>query len=511
MNYDDVVEMIFNTPESLCTCWPPSRPENGDIYIFTYQEEKHHFDFVADCMNWRNQGTRLYSKDNLVVKKRYYQRRIGKKPVDFRKCVYEVSSVSRVLIHYTGPRDEDLPEAPHGNRKKQLDRGHIRVMPSVLADIKESKEGVGEIYMKMVADSRVPPQNFKVALPRNIKQVENRKQYDKKQDTVDKCDMAEVDALLIINTELGGFLKYMRIIPCLDVVMINEQLLQEWSDVIGSGERCILSFVTRLRFRDFYISMLIAQCHHFEGNPGIPLAYLIHHRLTVDSYKLLLREVLDLVPAMDGDNVVLVTDKEKAVQDAWALVMHNSHHFTCWDSIKKTVIHRLKKLKVTGFQKKSYLENISNLLLSKSESEYNTLYEDLRQGWADDFIVAFENNVSADVKSSFRGKLLLHGAYTQDSGVTVMESEYANCVLQNLANWNEATLDGVALALYMLSSYCQCELTKGYGNVGGWRLRSGYSTCYREVEELPVSVTEPHDIVAAVQSRYGVNIDDNPQ
>ena len=502
--YEEVVEMLLNTPDDLCTCWPPSKPKNGDIFIFIYQEEKHHFDFVADGMNWCNQGTRLCSKENLVVKKRYYQRRIGKESVDFRKCVFEISSISRVLIQYLGPRDEELPEAPHGNRRKQLDKGHIRVMPSVLADIKESKDGAEETYMKMVADCRVPAQNFKVALPRNMKQVENRKQYEKRQDTVDKCEMSEVDALLSLNTELGGFIKYMTIVPSLNVVMIHEQLLQEWADIISTGEKCFVSFVTRLKFHDYYLSFLIGRHHQFENDPVIPLAYMIHHRLTTDSYKLLLREVLDLVPAMNAENVILVADMDKAIHDAWSHVIKNAHQLTGWDSIKKTAQHQLKKLRITGLQKKSHLEDISHLLLAKNELEYKELFENLHCGWAHEFVFAYKTHLYEEVKSSIRGKLAQLGAYTQDCGVLVMECEAANDVTQGLAAWSDPRLEGVALALSLLSIYSLSEVTRGYAKVGTWKLRQEYSTSFREMQEMQSEAIEPHDIVPVVQSKYGM-------
>ncbi|XP_018012133.1 uncharacterized protein LOC108669337 [Hyalella azteca] len=504
LTYEAVVDLLTNTPDSKCTCWPPSKPKNGDIFIFTYEDEKHHFDFVADGMNWRNQGTRLYSKEGIVVKKRYYQRRIGKDAVDFRKNVFEISSLTRVLIHYFGPRDEDLPEAPHGNRKKHLDKGHVRVMPSVLADIKESKDNVGEIYMKMVAECKVPPQNFKVAMPRNIKQVENRKQYEKKHEGVEKVDVDEISSLLQLNTDLGGFVKYLSFVPCLNIVLINEQVLGDWSEMASSGERCLLSYVTRLRVRDIYISALIALNHQFSNEPGVPLAYLLHQRNSVSAYKLLLREVKDVAPAIDSENIFVVTERTPEVQDAWKEVIQNAPLFTCWESIKKTAFNHLKKLRVTGPERKTYIETLNSLMTSESEEEYMNHYEEFKHIWMHDFSAFYDTQLFDVIKSSIRGNLLLHDVYSEDRGIVAIECEGFNAVLLGLSNWNNPNLDGVTLSLYMLSCYYQKELDRGYKGDGPWRLNPGYEPRTRVLTDdaaMLEGVVDPDQIVQIVQNK----------
>ncbi|KAF2364005.1 hypothetical protein FHG87_005239 [Trinorchestia longiramus] len=504
LTYEAVVDLLTNTPDAKCTCWPPSKPKNGDIFIFTYEDEKHHFDFVADGMNWRNQGTRLYSKEGIVVKKRYYQRRIGKDAVDFRKNVFEISSLTRVLIHYFGPRDEDLPEAPHGNRKKHLDKGHVRVMPSVLADIKESKENVGDIYMKMVAECKVPPQNFKVAMPRNIKQVENRKQYEKKHEGVEKVDVDEISSLLQLNTDLGGFVKYLAFVPCLNIVLINDQVLSDWSAMANNGEKCLLSYVTKLKVRDIYVSALIALNHQFTNEPGIPLAYLLHQRNSIMAYKLLLKEVKDVAPVIDSENILVVTEKVSEIQDSWREVIQNAPLFTCWESIKKTAFNHLKKLRVVGPEKKTYVESLTSLLESQSDDEYMNLYDEYKHGWMHDFSAFYDTQLYDVVKPSNRGNLQLHDMYTDGKGVAAVECEGFNSVLQGLANWNSPNLDGITLSLYMLSCYCQKELDNGYKGTGLWRLNPAYPARTRVTTDdasMLEGIVDPDQIVQIVQNK----------
>jgi len=504
LGYEEVVDMIFNTSEDLCTCWPPYKPKNGDIFLFTFQDEKHHFDFVADGMNWRNQGTRLYSRDNFVVKKRYYKRRIGQTIVDFKKCVFEVGSVNRVLIHYFGEQDEEMPEAPHGNRKTQLDKGHIRVMPSVLSDIRESKEGPSQIFNKMAGDARIPPEIFQVARPRNMKQVENRKQYEKRHSNVERCNVAEVDGLLELNTELIGFIKYLRLLPCFNVVMINEHLLQEFAHFITTGDQCMVSCVTRLRFQEYYVTYIVGRYHQYDSEPGIPLAYAIHHRLTTESYQYLLREMLKLAPELNSENLIMIGEKDKYVQEAWTTVMTQTRCFVSWESLKRSALNSLKKLKFTSLQKKHCLEDISKILMSRTEAEYNELLSEFEFSWPHEFMRSYRTNLGDDVFRCRRGALLEAGCYKSDAGVRVVESNCASCLMHSLSAWPSASLVGVSLACFMLSAYCQYEVAKSRCGVGIWKLKAAYQHMVRSLdeEEIASDVPKPQDIVVAVKRRF---------
>ena len=454
-------------------------------------------------MNWRNQGTRVYSKEGTVVKKRYYQRRIGKIPVDFRKMVYEISDVKRVLIHYLGTRFEELPEAPHGNRRKDLDRAHLRVMPSVLTDIKENRDSIGDTYMKMISECKVPPQNLKVAMPRNLKQVENGRQFEKKQVQVDKCNPLEMYSLLQLNTELNGFVRYLAFVPTVNIVCVNEPLMHEWYDIASTGECCLLSLVTGFKFHEYYVSTLVTQHQHLEENPGFPIAYLIHQRNNLDAYKLLFKELKQLCPMTDSGHVTFVSNKNQAVQDAWTQTMPATHHFVCWNDLKRNASFLLKKLKITGVHKKNYLKQLDFLLESKTDLECLSLVEEYRRGWFEEFTDLFELHLKDSLLMSIRGKLLLKRLYRDENGITVILCDGLNLVLQGLAEWNECNVNAVCIALEMLGSYFHTELTKSFGGIGQWTVEKHFSG--REIKSddlhLPVGVSDPSEIVRIVQNR----------
>lgn len=462
-------------------------------------------------MNWRNQGTRLFTTAGVAVRKRYYSRRIAKYIVDFRKCVFEICGLNRILIHYRGSREEELPEAPHGNRKSDL-KEHIRVMPSVLSDIKEKRvRGSAEdIYTKMVSDRKIPVASLKVALPRNMKQVENKIHYGKKHLEAEKCDVSEVLALLELDKDLGGgFIKHLSIVPSLDVVLINEQLLLELASIIRPGERCLMSCITKAKFRDMFITVLIGQHYQFDCEPGVPLAFLIHRRHVLSSYRLMLQEVKRIAPTMNSENVVFVTNLfPSVIHEAWSDILPNAPHFTCWESIKKTLAYELKKLKIPAAQKKTYFDDITCLLLSSDDKEYDNSYYNLKQSWLQDFTVVYDTKLYNEVKRSIRGALLCHRVYTQDHGVNTIVCDGLNIVARNILTCNEPSLDSMAFALYMLGCHYVKDIIRSFACKGPWWLKQEHSEARRvfssgeEMELLiPVAAADPSDIVRLAQGK----------
>ena len=380
--------MLMNTNDDLCIRWPPRQPKSGDVFLYAYRENGRRLDFVADGMNWRHQGTRVDSKRELLMKKRYWKRRIGHESVNFKKCAFEISTIKRILIHYMGERDEEVKEAPHGNRKKSIQQSYVRSMPSVLHNCNKSNADI----------SPSPASISNVSKPRNMKQILNRKHIDKRNSVIEAADISEIDSILDINTELVGFIKFMSIAPFVNCVMINEAVLQDFAEFVGSEQQCYISCINRLKFKDYTVTCLFGRYHQFEDEPGVPLAYSMHNRQSTDTYKDFFREVLKLAPELNADNVIMITEKDKYLQEACSLFLPLSRCFISWESLKKFTNNLLKRVKsVSSQKKKEHAEDVNALLMSISESEYSTSLEACKYNWPEEFSRSFDANLNQDV------------------------------------------------------------------------------------------------------------------
>lgn len=117
--------------------------------------------------------------------------------------------------------------------------------------------------------------------------------------------------MMQLNSKVDNFAKEMRCLPSFSVVLINDLLLNEWKKTYQNSNRCMLSYDTTYNLGDFYVSTVVARHILFEGDPGYPIATLLHHKRDEKSHKLLLDALKDKAPMVNSDRVVIVTDREK--------------------------------------------------------------------------------------------------------------------------------------------------------------------------------------------------------
>lgn len=249
MQNKEVMRILNNTPLCQFSSWPPIKPLSGEVYLYK-QPKKDHCgtigDFVCDLYSWISTGKHA-SKDSAVT--RYFQRKVGKELIPFyKRCIsIDREDLSVTLMHYYG-KDVERAEAPHGNRKHNLDKPHLRTMPSVLNEISISKKKPGHMYKELLNKS-VPKKSRAVALPRNMKQCENKLYNDKiNNEIIDKCD---ISSLIELSNELDNFVTDLKLLPTLSVTIYNDLLIKQVEKLIKEHDKVILSYDTTYNLGDF--------------------------------------------------------------------------------------------------------------------------------------------------------------------------------------------------------------------------------------------------------------------
>jgi hypothetical protein len=144
--------------------------------------------------------------------------------------------------------------------------------------------------------------------PRNQKQVENSKQRAMVEYLQESC---EISSIIQENEQMGEIVKRLKIVPSLSVVLLNDELMREWQNLIATGSTCLMSYDTTYNLGDFYVSFLTVRHWRFEGDPLFVLGCLIHHKRNRDSHDIFFSHLKKSFPNIDSENLVIVTDRQK--------------------------------------------------------------------------------------------------------------------------------------------------------------------------------------------------------
>ena len=162
---------------------PPSSSQDGEVYFFKYANDSiRKEDWTCDQIQWSAcEGSNNYSVTSHNLKVRYYKSRHGN--YFFKKAlILTQSNTTLVLVHHYG-NPNSVKNVPHGNRKQNKEKLHIRTFPSTLKRLAESSLKPKLTYRNVVNAMSSSITNNKLvasALPRNSSQARNAQKNTKK-------------------------------------------------------------------------------------------------------------------------------------------------------------------------------------------------------------------------------------------------------------------------------------------------------------------------------------------
>ena len=117
------------------------------------------------------------------------------------------------------------------------------------------------------------------------------------------------------------------------------------------------------------------------------------------------------------------------------------------------------------------MRDVSDLLKTISEKEFNSIYDVMRWRLPSSFISYMDKMVD-DIKGhacryQFNKLNLINTMY----GVTNNGSESINCVLTKLVQWKEVPVDVLILALYHLQQYYNYNILSSLCDTGNYLLK----------------------------------------
>ena len=345
----------------------------------------------------------------------------------FQRCAYQhLNDVSTTLIHYIG--DHNLAtDFPHGSRKYNEEKNHVRTCPSFLSTCKDlvTTQNASSIYKKAVANISCTPQSAPVYTPRNLKQIQNLRQAHLTKKRISHDTLYNIHEIAF---DIPNFIWKITTFPDLVCICGLKDILSEFERVLNLKSKCqLLSYDTTFQLGDFYVSPLVFRHSLFEENPCIPAMFLIHERKFTETHQEMWRECCKQVPSMKATKFPVVTDKEKSIINAITKEVPAMKLLHCWNHIFRDVQLWCRKHGAPKADVAFYSEELRNLFHCLNESDYKKMLKEKRKKWDALFEEYYMKEVHPDVSESVgRWALEIYSVYNPYSGVTNNQSESMN-------------------------------------------------------------------------------------
>ena len=470
LNSDSAIQMLKSEDLTLFKIWPPVDPKAGDIFLCS--GDTHNLDFACDQMHWRSRGTHNLATKVPIVKARYYKRKINNTIVDFGKSCYSIKREGKflTLIHYSGTNYEVKKEQSHGNRRYDKSRAHVRTAPTSLLNMAKSTDKPSNIYKNMVLND-TPGEYETVAKPKNLKQVQNQRYLDKKRNSYEYCEIANV---IQINSELNSFVKDLQLLPNLAITVFNDLMIGELKKLYSKDSNVLLSYDTTYNMGNFYLSTLLFKQNFFSNQPGIPVGFLIHHKRDCESHNVLFRRMRMLIPNFNSSSTILVTDREKGILKSIKDNAPQANSLHCWNHLMTDIKYWLQKRKVSRKNIQEYRRNVKEILESSSLEDFQNKETSLKVNWSKEFSQYYFCSLRESISKNLKHRLLALGIYTEGSGITTNNSECLNSVLKRVKGPEFLKLDRMVITLNFVFTYYLREISRGYHNLGTYSLRPNF-------------------------------------
>ena len=497
-------QLLLNPDMSKVISEPPVHPKGGDVFLFSWAKNPGaNQDWRCDQIKWKHGGARLYpDKGDARLRKIYHSHTNASGDTFKRHAFHLVQGPSAlVLIQYTGNDravygSEDIP---HGNAKRQPTRPHVRTCPSVLKKVAEDSEiRTPHAIYKNLTSTNVPSESVPVLHPKDTAQVRNKVKFERAKKRLSHDEMFNVYQL---DEQLGDFICHFTVLPELVVCVGLPEILQELDKLGKREDTLVLSYDTTFNLGDFYVSVLTMRHSLFVSDPVLPVAFMVHDKKLEGNHRQFLKVLSDKCPKLRKYKPVVITDREKAITNAFQEEWPWARQVFCWNHFLSDIKYWLKKHDGKTGDCQAYRKHVKELLMCETQNEYHDVRDRLKIQWSQAFLDYFLLELEPAILSS-TGRWVLErlNLYTSDSGITTNASESFNAVIKRVVDRKEVALDNMVLILFYLQNFFYNEILRGFCCLGNFRLKSKHANFRRSISDtvFPFMMSNPDTVVEAV-------------
>ena len=312
-----------------------------------------------------------------------------------------------------------------------------------------------------------------------------------------------------IAYDLPQFVWFIQTYPDLLCICGIQEILDQLDRIllIDSSLPQLLSYDTTFKLGDFYVSMLLFRHVIFKESPVIPALFLIHERKFQSTHEIFFQIAIKKVPSLVKKVYPIVSDEEKAINNAISSILSNAKRLRCWNHIFRGVRHSLAP-KVPRTEVKGFISDLRDLFHRPSLQEFTTRYKELSCNWRKTVRDYYNKNIHPEVaKSIGRWVLEEQGIYSSFSGVSNNQSESFNVVMKHLQEWKEVPVDSLVLTFYFLQCYFMNEISRGVCNQGNYHLHPSFLHLLEQPQDMEFisGCVLPEDIVKYIREGFSAD------
>ncbi|KAM4031925.1 uncharacterized protein ACNLHF_019310 [Anomaloglossus baeobatrachus] len=481
---------------------PPALPKGGEVYVYCSQspERGHQMDFKYDQYRWICKGSNVNSQIKhlpVVIKQYYYLKDpngVKKQTLSgFKKHVYFLRVSSELnqmyVIHYLG--DENLHRASaHGNQKLS-NRPFIPSMKKVFTDARKDilkSKNCKKAYSSLLTNtSQSEKQHMPVALPRDLKQVQN---VGHKLTKEKKISNDEIFCLFELCNQLESFFIRIQMFPELTVSFGHPDIIKEACTLIQLSCQHpslpqLISYDTTFNIGDFYLSPLVMRNVALVSDPIFPVAFLLHVKKFMRDHEYFLNEILHQLDCTNLTSVPLVTDREPGIIRALKKNFPQIKNVHCVNHILRDVDLWIRNHGGKKDDIKVLRDHMIQLITSNSIEDYNQKYEHYSETWSSAFKIYFDHQFKTALpehSTDFFTKQF--AVFRKDCTATNNISESFNKMVKEQTDWKELPVDALVLAMYHMQCFYLFEFQRAYCNMGKYHVKEQFSHLLKHCSEV---------------------------
>ena len=328
-------------------------------------------------------------------------------------------------------------------------RNFIGAAPSLRATLK-SEAGVKN-FKDLLVDTADKGIQFQ---PRNARQVKYYKGVSQPGRKIGPDSIVTVHELAYA---IPDFIWSIRTFPDLVVCFGLPALLH----IVMECPSILVSYDTTFELGDFYLSVLVLKTSAFQECPCVPIGFVLHEW----KFQAVHVEFCEALAArMKKTDVVIVTDGEAAIVNAFASTFPKWHLVACWNHILLDIEYWIKRHAGKSADVTVYKSNVRELLTSNSLAELAAKELTLQAAWSEAFKIYYETHIKHRLLVAYTGHLRSIGLSTDS--ITTNMSESLNRVIKVYQELSEQTPDLCILSLFRLQLYYRAEMDRASSTFG---------------------------------------------
>ena len=317
-----------------------------------------------------------------------------------------------------------------------------------------------------------------------------------------------VDALLnlhLLNTHVRGFIIQLDTLNDF-ICIVGMKFMFEMVDKIlqKNPRECVFGYDTTYELGDYYCSVLVFRHPYLSGNPGFPIAFMLHDKRLQKVHNSFMEKMCTVMPTFRTAPFIMIMDREKALKNAVRKSCSKVHVVFCWNHLLKDVELWVRRNKsgISGKQDEYYYRReVKKLLHCNTRENYLHCVDNSVNSWSLTFTQYFARYIDKDIQQNC-GRFVLEplGIYSAESGITNNICESYNHLIKAFLEHREASPDVMVLKAYALQSCCIMELKRWRSDCGEFMAVPGTEGELRSFADSDITLVDTQEVMQAVRS-----------